>query len=723
MIRRSSRVSLVIVLLLAACGGPAATVEHGQAEGPPAVTAENFYEVQRAYLRMDPEASERIAWRDALIEHLAARSEGVLAQGDYDAVVRHLALLTAQMTPEDVASERVPAALGPVASWVVEHGSPRGDEGRVMGAHMLLLAIGDDAETHRAERTRIAAWGRDARAGIANPIERFGGLIRVWEQHEQVAPSPEVLSMLSRLYLEQRDALRLAFGPEAQQGAGGLSYNHLRLAPLLIQRAPLDVAAVFLRHGDLAGAVQHVSRIEAGSDDGQLLVRLVELLEQARENTPRGAEALGELAEGFSRARPSISAAICRLGVRRFPTDARFPLCLARSALEGSRAGAATAWYAEAVRLAPSERAVYGEALEQLGELMEAGAFDAEIGQSRALANSALSILAEHRVRWPDEEAAVTTSAIRLQLGRAEMSAGNVAPAQEQLEASLAAGETREAHIQLGLLLERLGRGNEAAAHYREALDQTPERGAEGVAQRAELTERLGDAFRQAGEEQQAHRMYRQALGQWDALLTQVRGPQVAMAHVRRGVLLSRLGEASPSNEAFLAALEAHPSWREPYAVILAHLVVSPPNLELAQTVLRRARYQLHLDPQWKVYFALWVQTIAGRASAELDSEVGVLFGELAHGETWSHRLAAFGGRSLAYPQLREHASSLGERVEADFYEGARRLASGDQSGARELFEQVVESGMVNFYEFAMAQEILRGLPADGPAAETAAAP
>ncbi len=722
MLRRSSRVSLVIVLILVACGGPSTEVRHGEADGPPPVSAENFHEVQRAYLRMDPADPARIAWRDALIAHLAASSEALLAAGDYDAVVAHLARLTRQMTPADVGAQRVPSGFAPLALWVVEHGSARGDEGRVMGAHRLLEAMGEDADAHRQERERIAAWGREARAGIANPIERFGDLIQVWEQYEQVAPSPEVLDMLARLYLEQRDALRLAFGPESQSGATpGLTYSQVRLAPLLIERAPLDVAAVFLRHGDLSGAITHVSRIEpSGERDARLVAQLIELLEQAQADTPRGAEALGELADGFSRARPEISAAVCQNGVRRFATDARFPLCLARSAYEGSRAAAATAWYAEAVRLAPDEREVYDEALQRLAEIMEAGAFAVEVGQSRALARSALSILREHAQRWPNEEPVVTTSTILLQLGRAEMSAGNVVQAREQFVASLAADESRAAHIQLGLLLQRLGDGAESATHFREALDQTPERGPEGIAQRAELTERLGDAFRQAGEDPQALRMYRQALAQWDGLLSELRGPQVAMAQVRRGILLSRLGDASASAEAFVAALESHPAWREPYAAILAHLVVSEPNLELAQAVLHRAQFQLHLEPTWKVYFALWVQAVAGRASEELSSEVAVMLGDLARGDAWSNRLAAFGDRSLAYPELREHASNRGERVEADFYEGARRLASGDRDGARELLEQVIESGMVNFYEYAMAQEILRDLSSGGSVAAAA---
>ena len=351
--------------------------------------------------------------------------------------------------------------------------------------------------------------------------------------------------------------------------------------------------------------------------------------------------------------------------------------------------------------------------------MMEEGLFEADVSQSRVIARHALEILEERQRRWPDRAPSVDRSEILLQLGRAEMSAGNVAEARERLEASLAADETREAHVQLGLLLARVGQGDEAARHLRAALDLVQETGAEGAAARAELLEQLGDAQRIAGEQRQAERMYRQSLALWNDLIEQVRGPRRSVVEVRRGVLHSRLGNTEAAMEAFGHAMDAAPSWREPYAAILAHLVVSQPNLELAQQVLRRANYQLTLEPQWKVYFALWVQAIAARAASEPEREVGVLLRELSNGDGWSARLAAYARGELPYGQLVEAADDDGERTEAAFYEGTRRLGAGDVAGARELFQSVLESGMVSFYEYAMAQELLSALPsAEGTVAE-----
>lgn len=705
----------IVLLLVAGCGGPSRGPEHAGGDTPPEITAENLSSVERAFWRLAPDDPARPAWRDALLRHHNERSAQILAAGDYDAVVAHTASLTTLLHPHDFENGSLPEQLGPLAHWIIEHGSPRGDEGRVMAAHLLLAMMGDDADVHRGQRERIAQWGRDARAPIGNPLERYRDLIMVWEQHEQIAPAGEVLDTLARLYVEQREGLARAFGPNGEGGLGarGISYQHLRLAPLLIQRAPLDVAAVYLRHGDLQSAIERVERM---GDQSGVERQLIGLLERAREDNRGGAEALVELSEGFQRARPGVAWSICVLGIRRFPDDARFPRCLARSAMDRDQAGAAVAWYEEAVRLAADERSIYDEALAQLGELIERGVFASDIARARSIGQHALSILEERDRRWPDAANARSEDSVRretllMHLGQAEMSAGNPAEARQRLEASLQAQETPLAHAQLGLLLERTGDFESAATHYRAALDATnePER-------RARLQENLGDAFRRGGQEQQARRMYEQALQAWDAALAQgIRGQRRAIAEVRRGILSSRLGNTQQSAEAFGRAMEAAPTWREPYAEILSHLVVSQPNLELAQTVLRRAQFQLTLEPEWRVYFALWVQAIAARAEQSTEQDVQLLLGEMASGEGWSNRLAAFGRESLAYDELRGHASNRGQRTEADFYEGARRLGAGDVDGARELFQAVLESNMVSFFEFMMAQELLVQLSAGAP--------
>jgi hypothetical protein len=267
-------------------------------------------------------------------------------------------------------------------------------------------------------------------------------------------------------------------------------------------------------------------------------------------------------------------------------------------------------------------------------------------------------------------------------------------------------------------LLDRVGRGREAAQICERALALTPE-SAEDRARRAEILERLGDTLRGLGDEAQATRRYAEGLALWDQNLARLKGRRVGMAQLRRGVLLGRLARGPDAVGAFEQAMQLAPGLRETYATILAYLVVSPPDVGFAHRVFRHALNQLSLEPEWKVYFALWLKTIAGRSGARTEHDVDHVLADLSRGDDWWAKLARFASGALSYDELLAQASDLGERTEAHFYEGARRLAAGDTAGARALFQLVLDTHMVNFYEYAMAQELM----ASGVAAPAATAP
>ena len=107
------------------------------------------------------------------------------------------------------------------------------------------------------------------------------------------------------------------------------------------------------------------------------------------------------------------------------------------------------------------------------------------------------------------------------------------------------------------------------------------------------------------------------------------------------------------------------------------------------------------------MYFALWVQAIAGRASQAPSEAVNRTLSEQSEEPGWHGRLAAFAAGTLPYDQLLAAAENPGQRCEAHFYAGARRLAQGDTAGAREQFTAAIDTGMVGYFEYAMAQELL----------------
>jgi tetratricopeptide (TPR) repeat protein len=256
--------------------------------------------------------------------------------------------------------------------------------------------------------------------------------------------------------------------------------------------------------------------------------------------------------------------------------------------------------------------------------------------------------------------------------------------------------------------LERTGRPREALDQYRLALTLLPAADPEVERQRAELIEHVADAERLAGMPDEAKKSYEQALAIWDALLPALKQRRGGTALLRRGVVLGRLARFDEAREAFERAMDAAPSARETYATILAFLVVSAPDPNFAQYVFRTAQNQLGLEPEWRVYFALWLQLIAGRTGQTTEGDVTTALDAPAGAEGWWAKLARFGAGRLSYDALIEETSGIGERAEAYFYEGGRRLKQGDEAGARAMFAKVIETQMVNFYEYAMAQELLR---------------
>ncbi|MFI5308767.1 MAG: tetratricopeptide repeat protein [Polyangiales bacterium] len=690
------------MLPFAASGCGAAAIKGAAIEparpAPSVITDATYDDALRHYFLLGADAEEREPLRQRLVEHLLAKSAGAITSG-YDTAVGQLAAVTDLFSPREITDGKLPAGLEPLCRYLVDKGSPRGDEARVLSALLVLERIHPEDKAVEEQYRKIKEWGFDSRAALGAPIERFEeGLVEVWEEHARLTPAPEVLSTLSQLYVERRNELIKLFQS---------SERRVPLSAAIfegVQRTAMSVAAVYLRHGDVASALSNVQAMGAA---GGVEHRLMEILQLARDEGAPGAGALLDLARAYLEdGRPDVSRALCVTGMREQPEDARFPQCLARIAATKNDFAGAMAWYSEAVRLMPEERALYDEILEVLSSLMEQGLFGSDTAQTRAIANRAATILEERLKRWPGSPPAVKPEDLYLAMGVAEMNAGNAVEAEARLRKSLTAKESISGLLQLGLLLERMNRDAEAADIYRHAL-QFQSGNNDDQPKRAEIFERLGDALRMLGKPQEASKMYEQGLALWDQNLSREKGQRIGLAHLRRGVLLGRLARRTDSVSAFEKAMSFAPEMRETYSTILAYLAVSEPDSRFAHQVFHNALNQLSLEPEWKVYFALWLRMIAGRSGNALDADVMAMLEDLSKGGDWWAKLARFASGKLAFDDLLGEASDLGERTEAYFYEGARRLGAGNPQGAREMFEQVVKSNMVNFYEFAMAQELI----------------
>jgi tetratricopeptide (TPR) repeat protein len=649
----------------------------------------------RRFLRMSSEDSERLELRDSLIASVLLQAQSLADVGDYEGVVLEVSRLTTFLSPSDYAAGVLPKRIEPIAKYIIDRGGRLGEEGYVLAANFILERLTGD-ELYQQRYDEVANWGREARSNLDTVSEQYAGLISVWTDHADLTPAPEVLDTLAGLHIAGRDAVNSESVEDRHRlGIGG--ERQLRLAPL-------NVAAVYLTHGDIASAI---TKVESMGPGGELQLRLLDLLRTAQTADEQGAAATFELVEGYRVARPDVAAGLCRSSLARFRTDYRFPTCMARVAADSEQFADATAWYAIAIELAPEMMELYDEALGQLDEFIEARLTDPHPERSSALARGAEKILAERLKRWPNSEPPIAPNHLEFMIGMLEMNAGHAAEAQQRFEQSLEKDENVQALMQLGLLLERTDQAEEAEQRYRRALALSPSNSLADDVRRAEILENLGNTSLAQGKTGEMKVQYKRALAAWTEARDQVEGATGAIVEMRRGVLLDHLGRHEEAVEAFENAMTFAPQWRDVYAGILSHLVSSQPDRELASSVWRRSQLHLTLAPEWKVYFTLWIQFITARAGEPPVQEHTDLLRRLGASSNWWGKLASFGAGELDYSDLISVASSLGERTEALYYEGTRLFIAGEHEEARKQFQQVLDTNMVSFFEFEMARKLL----------------
>jgi tetratricopeptide (TPR) repeat protein len=674
---------------------------------PDELDDQSYARIERAYSRLAPDDPQRPAIRVRLVQHLLREAEGAHRADEYDAAVEQLAAIAALYRPQELADGLVPELL-PLASYLRTEGERRGDEPRVLSALWLQKHLAQDKQEPAQQYQLLRRWSDETRRDLNGVGEHLKGLLEVLSEHARLTPAPEVLDVLAQLFIDRRNQLLSAIGPEAEAppDASLFSREEFRDVSVALARAPLDIAGVYLEHQNFDEALARLRKLQGLTG---LEPRIRTILEVVVEEKAEAPSALLALSRVYNEMRGfSVARALCLYGVRTFPKDARFPQCLGRlAALEDDYAESALE-YAEATRLAPDERELYDEALEVLTNLMRGEMFDGDPSETRALAQQARSILDERVKRWPEVAPPVKVEELELAVALAEMSAGNIDEARAHLQASLDKRETTRALVQMGQINARTGQLEEAQRFYARALERTTVRDVEEARLRAQVLEQLGDVKRAAGKKPEALAHYADALVLWEgALKSNPEEIERAFAEIRRGVLLARLDRTAEALDAFELAMQAVPYDRETYAQVLSFMVVAAPSLEVANSILSRAQRQLTLDPEWRTYFGLWVQLIAARTRSPVPADVTKLLTRLARSDTWWGRLAQFGTGTLDHTQLSALAKTRGEGVEADFYEGARRLAKGEMVEARALFQRVIDSRMVSFFEYQMALELL----------------
>ena len=177
---------------------------------------------------------------------------------------------------------------------------------------------------------------------------------------------------------------------------------------------------------------------------------------------------------------------------------------------------------------------------------------------------------------------------------------------------------------------------------------------------------------------------------------------------LRRGIALDHVGDAQGSLEWMRRAIGLDPENRATYGAAFSFLFARG-RLDAAAELFQVAFNQDRIGAMWKIYFALWVEGMARRQGKSVELARNYL--AHADGDTWQDELARFFSGRIDAPELTRRAQNAGQKVEADFYAGLRLLGDGKRDLANPLFQKVIDSKLMGFFEYPMARVLLAEKP------------
>lgn len=655
---------------------------------------------------LDENDPQRSPLQSRLLAFLVAYIDRNLAEGDMGEAQSALKYAVSLYTPTDLRSMDSNPTLATRARELYRHSAGRGHEPPSLLALAIEQRFGTDAmRTHAVEEwAMLEQWMIENGPYADEPLLRHEELENTLEDVAAVFPSPFVTKRLADLYVARYTLARQARAQGRSTDASAL--RRMEITGYLILRA-------YLRADDIDGAAASSERVELDPPIRKLRTMMLDAESPRRSPLP-----LLALAEQFipeQDADPSqpfvvqgwgIVDNLSRRAVDRFPTDPYTHLLRAKS-LQAS--GLIDASMSE-LRRALDLKADLFDAWQALAQLQQEKlqrladkdprAAEEELGRVEATHQTAIK-------HWADRPLNPGLPLAFFTVAQGLYQVGDVEQAQALLERSLKVEPIADAIDLLGTIAlkrSQLGAARErfeslAALPHDDELSQ--------LRWEARAHTRLGEIAARRGNAAEANRNVRSALRLTNDVLARVQsGPALrASQYIDRGNLLFLLGDVNLAMDDYRRAAEfdatSIKTYADPLKVVVAHGYYDE-----ARSIFRRAMAQDALPSNLKLYFCLWMTELAKRQNAIPEPDAERFIAEYK-GSAWGQALAKHAQGKLSFEELLPRARDRGEKAEAYFYEGLRRWDDGDPSGWKTLMQEVIETNMMSFLEFEMAQAYL----------------
>ena len=635
---------------------------------------------------------------------------------------------------------------------------PRGAETQSALALGVLMAVDPQNGEWPNRFDKVIDWTDQAGAAGESSARRNMTAVELLQSVLGDWPAPQVADRLVRLLTERREKLATILGrplpgnDEARRALGDL----LIAQGGEMQRAVGNVAATYLRCGQIERAAAAIRPLAGKSGDEPELRALVDAAAEpsakaettvrlARRYLPR-VDLLGGTAT--ETADLGIAYRVLQVGLERHPDDVESLVLSAEIAKLLSSPFVSIRMLEEAQQLL--ERAGQGQS--ELSARLSTELLDLyflrlrlSLDPERAAPPAADEAerlrrrTSETRRRYQGAELHVTDAQIDFELGRSYVNAGLLDRAEPLLMRARSAPSDNKAEVAADLagLFMKQGHPERASQLLRESLDSLQgARGARetigGVEGESRLERLLGDALDLGGDRNGAERAWRMAAAGWERLMLEhlhrKNFSRSAEAAFEIGRLLYNLGGHADGIQKFEEAIEQDSDRDQSYIDAVAFLVQNG-EVDAAVNIYRRAlsRPDRNVSEYVKVYSSLWIYDLTRRAQKTPDAtaEAFLRTMDLRHpeirpqrGAAWYRQLCALTIGRIDYNQLLAKADTSGKRAEVYFYRAMQALSEGRASDAHDLWQKVIDTRMISFFEYEMASRYLRAGAPTSPANE-----
>jgi len=704
-------------------------------------SADRFKDALQVYYALEA-SPQRRALRERLERHIGRLLPSALRRGQgqegFKLYLKLISLHThrAEGTP---GAARHTAALVGASRRVLATFSHRGGAEEAMTALAVLgTAQPSTRQQHVRKFREIVHWIGELEEPLAgrirryvDPIEAVDKVLRRWPA-QFVRQILQVL--LARQYVSLSPMLRLPRVPNERTFKQALA----ALQEYGWQRTRLLILAA-----DQVRLRSFLAKLRRGSTRNPRLrdPHLAGLLGHALESRV-GPAPLISLAEALAPKWPHAAQRLCRQAAERFPHSAHPHFCLGTLALAQKRTLLAIRHFSRAIRVNPGYREAWerfaGAYLDRLISLLTQERLDQVRAEVKFLE-------AVHRAAaewWVDQPLKASLADVYFMLGRGLYNEGRIDEAVATLRKALRIKPTPQVFTQLGEIAYWRGRYEVAITRYSSVTSRI--KGSAGwraywqfrtaplVARaRRRFAAKLQRDARIASDRKTRIALQRRAktelarvtilrartlrLGQ--VLLASLKNPGLqAEVLVHVGRILYRAGRRRLAIQSFNTALDRAPKRSGTYVDVISFFVMRG-HFDEALDAYHRALARTEISEYLKAYCTFWILDLGRRARVDPE-RLGLAEVFLKHlkGDQWYHKLASFLRGERGYAELARMTRTKGQRAELDFYHSMRLVRQGKLPEAQRLWQKIVDSEMMAFFEYKMVRKYLReGVP-DKPA-------